>query len=567
MAAKDAPRRRRITRLFDGLVLAAAALLAFFLIRTWLGVLAPSWVVLRLAVGVLVALEVAYILAGIAAMCGAVVLGAVVCGARRKRAARPWVARGLLLCLSSLIGMALVEGLAATWPRDTLSASFATRADPVLPTRFEGPAPGGEVNLVVLGESSAVGIPYESWLSVGSIVAWQLGIAMPGRKFRVEMLAHEGDTLARQHAKLAQLRRRPDAVIIYCGHNEFAARWAWSREVDHYVDAVPLTRLRGLAAHVSPFCGWVRETADQYRAGLPPPANTPRPLVDVPAYTPSEYTHCLAEFRRRLETIVAYVEHIGALPILVVPAGNDAGFDPNRSFLPAETPRAEREQFVRDFLEARQLETSDPARAIARYRALLARQPNFAETHYRLALLLERDRAWEEAYQHFLAARDLDGLPFRCLSPFQEAYREVARRHDCLLIDSQALFHALGPHGQIDDYFFHDGMHPSFRGYLVLASAILKGLHARRAFGWPAGKPAPEIDPERCAAHFDLASYDWRPLCERGVMFYRATAPLRYDPRQRLAKQQAFADAARRIAFGEPPEQIGLPNVGIPTMP
>jgi hypothetical protein len=50
-------------------------------------------------------------------------------------------------------------------------------------------------------------------------------------------------------------------------------------------------------------------------------------------------------------------------------------------------------------------------------------------------------------------------------------------------------------------------------------------------------------------------------------MFYNATAPLRYDPSQRLAKQRAFEEAAQRIAGGEPPESVGLPNVGIAVMP
>ena len=52
----------------------------------------------------------------------------------------------------------------------------------------------------------------------------------------------------------------------------------------------------------------------------------------------------------------------GVLTILVVPPGNDAGFEPNRSTLPPETPRAEREAFCKAVLEARDLERTDPAR-------------------------------------------------------------------------------------------------------------------------------------------------------------------------------------------------------------
>ena len=77
-------------------------------------------------------------------------------------------------------------------------------------------------------------------MSVGKIVAWQLGQAIPARKFDVEMVAEPGDTMQGQYAKLAKITRRPDAIIVYCGHNEFATGTPWTQRVDHYyVDDKP----------------------------------------------------------------------------------------------------------------------------------------------------------------------------------------------------------------------------------------------------------------------------------------------------------------------------------------
>ena len=84
--------------------------------------------------------------------------------------------------------------------------------------------------------------------------------------------------------------------------------------------------------------------------------------------------------------------------------------------------------------------------------------------------------AWAEAYQHYVAARDLDGMPMRCLTSFQQAYHDVAARHDCAVVDGQAVFHAIGPHGLVDDTLFHDAMHPSLRGHIALASEILDSV-------------------------------------------------------------------------------------------
>jgi tetratricopeptide (TPR) repeat protein len=157
-------------------------------------------------------------------------------------------------------------------------------------------------------------------------------------------------------------------------------------------------------------------------------------------YTEIEYKILLADFQERLEAIVAYAHNLGSLVVLMVPPGNDAGYDPNRSWLPAATPRGEREAFALAILSARRLEEHDPAVAMEQYRALLAAQPSFAEVHYRLAKLLEQSGAWDEAYEHYIAARDRDGYPQWMLTDVQAIYHEVAARYKCILIDGQAYF-------------------------------------------------------------------------------------------------------------------------------
>ena len=283
----------------------------------------------------------------------------------------------------------------------------------------------------------------------------------------------------------------------------------------------------------------------------------------MPSFTPAEFAASLAAFRRRLDEIVGFCERVGALPVLVVPPGNDAGFEPIRSYLHATTSTAERETFARDFLAANALVSSEPHRAISLYRALLARQPGFAEAHYRLARLLEETGAWDEAYEHYVAARDCDGMPVRCLSVFQQVYRDIAAKHKCILVDSQALFHAIGPHGLLDEHLFNDFVHPALSGHVALAQAILDKLRERKALGWTSETPTPKLDPALCATHFGLSSADWEYVCEHGKGFFGVAADLRYDPRQSRAKAELYKQAIQRIAAGEPPESIGLPGIGI----
>ena len=89
----------------------------------------------------------------------------------------------------------------------------------------------------------------------------------------------------------------------------------------------------------SPFCRLAYEIISKNRLDRPPPLAGRHQLIDPPLCSPSEAAEILADFRRRLEAIVAYCDQIGALPILIVPPANEAGYEPSRSTLPPSVPR------------------------------------------------------------------------------------------------------------------------------------------------------------------------------------------------------------------------------------
>jgi hypothetical protein len=546
----------------------------------------PEWVYWKAELIFLTVLKVAYGVTAPLSLLGALILGFRFIRGRSRGTSRAALARGLILCIALVCGLAIAEAVSARW----LSWTHRSSAVPVGGLGFDGrhdsslrfanplqeidlrsnfPDPPGdrEIDLVVLGGSSAQGVPYDRWVSIGKIVAWKLQQAILGRPIRLDVIARAGDTLEMQHKILSNLRRRPDLLIIYSGHNEFYSRLWWARNIDHYVSDQRPARWAVLVERLeqySPLCVLIRESADRCRIALPPPPDTTRNLIDVPNYTAIEYTTILADFRRRLELLVSHTEQVGAMPVLILPAANDAGFEPNRSFLAPTTPRAEREAFEQEFLAARKIETIDSTIAIKRYRALVARHPCFAETHYRLAHLLEQAAEWDEAYQHYIAARDLDGMPMRCLSPFQEVYSEVAARHGCILIDTQTYFHAIGRHGLLDDELFQDAMHPSLRGQIALAQGVLGALHSRHAFGWPEDSAVPIIDPAECIAHFGIDKDAWQRIALWGKGFNEIMSPLRYDTSLRSRKREASIAGAAKIDAGIAPEAVGLPNVGAP---
>jgi tetratricopeptide (TPR) repeat protein len=552
----------------------------------------PEWVYWKVELLFLITLKVAYQVAALLSFVGSLVIGFLLFRAARKGEGRPLLIRGLMLCIALLSGLALSEVVCAAWlswsRRDTAvpvgglepgkKLESAKGSEPALRfsqpfwgtdlrTNFPDPPGDREIDLIVLGESSAQGVPYDRWLSIGKIVAWKLQEAIPNRPIRLNVIARAGDTLEAQHKLLSNIQRRPDLLIVYCGHNEFYSRLWWARNIDHYVTDERPTHWEIAVEKLerfSPLCTLVRESADKCRIAIPPPSDTGRELVDVPSYTAIEYTGILTDFRRRLEEMVSYAERVGALPVLILPPGNDSGFEPNRSFLPPSTPRAEREAFAREFRAAKEREGVDAEAAIEHYRALIARQPCFAETHFRLGQLFERAGRWDDAYREYAAARDLDGMPMRCPSAFQQVYRDVADRHGCILVDGQSYFHAIGRHGLLDDELFQDAMHPSLRGQIALAQAVLVALRDRRAFGWTDNSAIPIVDPAECVTRFGIDKSGWHRIALWSKGFNELTSPLRYDATLRLQKRQAGIVAAAKIEAGVDPNSVGLPNVGIP---
>jgi hypothetical protein len=519
----------------------------------------PRWLQREAAIAFLWTVMVAEIAGFVLIPVATVALAIVITRARHGRVRRPWASRLLLLAVSTLVALVCAEAAS--------TRVIAVRGIPILPASFPADHdrdPATEIRIAVIGESSALGVPYKDWLSVPAIVAWQLERVFPGRKVSVDMLAMGGANLAQVHGHLARLTHRPDAILVFSGHNEFQILVTWDRYVPYYVDDNPpglWDRLEELGRSTSLGLLALDALAKQ-RGNRPPPPRITREIIDVPAFTPRESAWALGDYARRLDSIAAYSRSIGALPILIVPAGNEADYEPNRSTLSPGTRKSERQGFRKRFLEARGAEIAGPARAIALYRALIEGQPGFAEAHFRLARLLARSGDTVSARRHFSLAENLDGMPQRCLSSFQEACRAAARRHDCVLVDGPAILRALVPDGILDDRLFHDAHHLTLVGYIALSQDVLRQLHARRAFGWPKGTGLPVIDIDECAAHFGVGQAQWAEVCRKSSAWYDIDAYIRFDPSARLAKASQLEKARREIEQGSTPEAAGVPGYG-----
>jgi len=477
---------------------------------------------------------------------------------------RKYVPRILLSGATLLICMILAEVSASAW------LGWIHRF-PSLPTTFPedswnvSSTEKREMSLVVIGGSAALGYPYNPHLSIGQIVGKQIERLIPDRTVRVNVLAKMGANLERMHQELAGLKRRPDVMIINSGNNEFLARFEPQRNAGlSEASSNPfLGRLHAFSLR-SPLCRLVYETISKNRLGGKPIPVTHPKFIDPPVFTPSEFDAVLNDVRQRLEAIVSYCERIGCVPILVIPPCNESGYEPNRNVLPDNVTLAERDELTAKFETARRLEATDPSQAVTRYRQITERWPDLAESHFRLARLLESAGDWDEARKHYRLAKERDGFPIRELDVFQEAYRDVAKQHGCILVDGPRLFESVAPHGIVGDDYFHDAHHPTLRGHAKLAEGVLNALREHGTLGWtnPPKEPI-EVDLAACIRDYAITPKVWDGVCAYTSTFYRDLANIRFDPSERRAKQKAYEDVRPRIMEGAPPDQLGIPGMGL----
>ncbi len=581
--------RDRVRRILRSSLSGAGAIIFWLLARDWFWLIPHSVFVTTRGV-FLHALLVVDVALWFVAPCVFLIAAARIATVGGRVRKRPIAARAALVSLSVLFALASAEGGAAAWsawthrmptlqPRTpprvpsvvrtpvTLRTDFdrnAKPADPNSPADSHAPAAQTK-EIVVIGESSARGEPYHPWLSIAQIAAWKLDDVIPHTRFHVNMLATGGVTLEQTHQALETITTRPDAIFLYGGHNEFHSRYAYYRVVKppEAAPAAAPARPAWSGPWDAPLGKLIREAIARNGVEVAPMHAEIRHLADWPVCTPEEYDTLVDDFERRLEAIVVYCEQLGALPILVLPAGNDLGYEPNRSVPARPLSLDELTALEHEYRAMTLRKKIEPDAAIKFYRAQIRLRPEFAEPHYQLALLCEQKGDIDAARREAILARDLDGFPQRCPSRFQSTFRRIAARHpSVLLLDAPAILAAISPRGLLDRNVFHDGQHPTLAGYTALAQALLGALRDRRAWGWPDAAPTPRLDVAEVARHFGLDRDRWIRICERSAYFYERTAFLRYDPRPRQAVIKQYYDAKRDLQAGKSPDDLGIPGVG-----
>ena len=309
--------------------------------------------------------------------------------------------------------------------------------------------------IFVLGESTALGFPYGNLLMFPRILERRIQDAFPGR--RVETV-NVSLTAVSSYALLDWmdeiLEQKPDAILIYAGHNEFyGALGVGSLESAGRNPAVVRLHLKSLRFKWT----WLvrdilRRTVSRFHsrsgAGDAPRSGTLMERLAAERSIPegSElYRLAEIQWEGNLGRIFSKARAAGVPVVIGELVSNVADQGP---FLSSD---------------------SWP--------------PASADSAFQAARGFEVRGRFEEARSAYRRAKDLDLLRFRAPEDFNVIIRRTARRFGAPCVPTWDAFESASPNGLVGGNLMVDHLHPNIDGAFLLADAYYRTLKANSFFG------------------------------------------------------------------------------------
>jgi tetratricopeptide (TPR) repeat protein len=343
----------------------------------------------------------------------------------------------------------------------------------------------------VLGASAAHGHPDPAY-GIARMVRVMLEDAYPERKFEVvsatitAINSHVATEIARDCA-----RHSPDLFIVYLGNNEVVGPYGPGTVFSRSAPSPLMIRLSKWTT--------ATRTGQLIQSLVSGSEDAPKRFMGLELFLDKQvraadrrmrpvYRH----FRHNLSSIVATARRASVPLILCTVGVNLRDSAPFASLHRPDLSAAEERRWQELYGAAQREESQDRREAaLALYEKALAIDNQYADLHFRLARCYEAEGKFERARDHYVKARDLDTLRFRCDSELNRVIRDVGAElaeSDVHLIDVERILEDDSAHGVPGRELFHEHVHLTFRGNYLIARAVarkaaaLTGQNERRVF-------------------------------------------------------------------------------------
>lgn len=421
--------------------------------------------------------------------------------------------------------------------------------------------------IVVQGGSSAAGYPFYRGGAFSRMLQQRLQQTFPERDVEVvntAMSAVNSYTLLDLAGEI--LAQRPDAVLIYAGHNEYyGALGVGSNEslgrsravVNAYL---ALRRWRTVQLLRDGLARLAGALAGRQRGEAPSETLMARMVGEgtIPLRSPV-YEAGLRQFRGNLADLLATYREAGVPVFIATLASNERDQPP---FISEHAGGEAWERQVETGVEA--LTQGRATEAVRALEAAVRVDSLAADGFFALGRAYEAVGDTAAARRAYLAARDRDALRFRAPSSFNQIIREEAARHGAMVVEFEEKLRTRSPGGIIGRRHMLEHLHPNLEGYFLLADAFYDALRAQRLIGdWATAVPEAEARQERLVTAIDsLAGVlrvrrltsEW-PFQPRGTVGRGLDTLALHTQADSLAwavyrGQMTWAEATERLALG-----------------
>lgn len=366
---------------------------------------------------------------------------------------------------------------------------------------FRTKKPANGLRIFVQGGSSAAGFPYGFGASLTGMLEQRLRRSFPEREIEVvntAMSAVNSYTLLDFADEI--IEQQPDAVLVYAGHNEYlgilgvGSNFLGGQSPAATRVYLKLRRLRLFQLLQGAFAGLAPGDAETTRRAARGGGGTMMSRVAAEQhirYGSPLFDAGVSQFRHNLKALVQRYQEAGVPVYVGTLVSNEKGQPPFNSGL---HPATDREQWHALYQSAQSEGT------VAAAKALLALDDSSAD-----ALFLLGEAAWDAgeydaARRAFQAARDHDELRFRAPGVFNDIIREAGAR----VVEAEDAVRVAAAHGIFDTDLVLEHVHPSLRGYFLLADAYYDALVADGV----AGTATAAVDDEQAWLEVPVSEVD-----------------------------------------------------------
>ncbi len=408
--------------------------------------------------------------------------------------------------------------------------------------------PPGTYRIFVLGESTTAGYPYLYNGSMSKLLQQRLRDYFPDREIEIANLAMPAiNSFALRDLGPELLAQQPDALIIYCGHNEFYGALGvasteslgrWRRLILLYLDLQRFKIMRLLRAQIAAVQKW-------FAPAQSPAGNANATLMEqmvgdeaIP-YQSEKYRRAREFFTANLKDLINAAQRRGVTVLLANLVSNERDLPPFADIFNPSTPRA---TFLAALQRSRQLATQGNLQAaLALCDSLQQIDAAPARLHFDRARILEGMGRYAEAAAAYQTSRDLDGLRFRAATDFNRGLAEVAQATGAVLVDFHTAFAQASPHGLIGNQLLLEHVHPNLHGYFLMAAELCRAMQQQGMIEtvWDQTRARPDsiywqergvtaLDEEVAAIRMRVLLNNW-PFVPR-----ERSRPLQYQPKDYL---------------------------------